>query len=68
MVDSADTKPPSPHKDLPKVARDALAEAKTRKAQIDAVNSANKDEQGGRGGLDPSRYGDWEVKGITSDF
>ena len=22
----------------------------------------------GRGGLEPTRYGDWEVKGITSDF
>ena len=25
-------------------------------------------ELNGRGGLDPSRYGDWEVKGIASDF
>ena len=23
---------------------------------------------GGRGGLDPARYGDWEVKGVASDF
>ena len=22
----------------------------------------------GRGGLEPTRYGDWEVKGIASDF
>ena len=22
----------------------------------------------GRGGLDPARYGDWEVKGLASDF
>jgi hypothetical protein len=22
----------------------------------------------GRDGLEPTRYGDWEVKGITSDF
>ena len=22
----------------------------------------------GRGGLEPTRYGDWEVKGIISDF
>ena len=26
------------------------------------------EEFGGRGGLDPARYGDWEVKGIASDF
>ena len=25
-------------------------------------------EKGGRGGLDPARYGDWEIKGLTSDF
>ena len=25
-------------------------------------------EWGGRGGLEPTRYGDWEVKGIVSDF
>ena len=25
-------------------------------------------EIGGRGGLDPARYGDWEVKGIACDF
>lgn len=25
-------------------------------------------EHSGRGGLDPVRYGDWEVKGVASDF
>ncbi|MGB5087501.1 MAG: DUF1674 domain-containing protein, partial [Methylocystis silviterrae] len=25
-------------------------------------------ELGGRDGPDPARYGDWEVKGIASDF
>ena len=25
-------------------------------------------EIGGRGGLDPTRYGDWEKKGIAIDF
>ena len=25
-------------------------------------------EAGGRGGLDPVRYGDWEIKGIAVDF
>ena len=25
-------------------------------------------ELGGRGGLDPARYGDWETRGIASDF
>ncbi|MGB6466096.1 MAG: DUF1674 domain-containing protein [Xanthobacteraceae bacterium] len=22
----------------------------------------------GRGGLDPTRYGDWEIKGLIADF
>jgi len=26
------------------------------------------DEHGGRDGLDPTRYGDWERKGIAVDF
>ncbi len=25
-------------------------------------------ESGGRNGLDPTRYGDWEFKGIAVDF
>jgi len=25
-------------------------------------------EHGGRDGLDPTRYGDWEIKGIAIDF
>jgi hypothetical protein len=25
-------------------------------------------EKGGRGGLEPTRYGDWEVGGICTDF
>ena len=25
-------------------------------------------EAQGRGGLDPTRYGDWEIKGVASDF
>jgi len=25
-------------------------------------------EVGGRGGLEPTRYGDWEVKGVATDF
>jgi len=27
-----------------------------------------KPESGGRDGLDPTRYGDWERKGIAVDF
>ncbi len=45
----------------------ALAEAAARRAAIDAA-AGLPPEQGGRGGLDPVRYGDWEIKGLTADF
>ena len=45
----------------------ALAEAEERRAQRDREKAAPK-EIGGRAGLDPTRYGDWEIKGIASDF
>ena len=32
------------------------------------LEAEGKAEQGGRGGLDPARYGDWEIKGLTADF
>jgi hypothetical protein len=44
----------------------ALAEAAARRAE--AKSSAHPKEKGGREGPDPVRYGDWEVKGIASDF
>ncbi|WP_332713671.1 DUF1674 domain-containing protein [Pelagibacterium mangrovi] len=52
----------------PEIARKALAEARARRAEIDAKASDAPRELDGRGGLDPARYGDWEVKGISSDF
>ena len=33
-----------------------------------ARKSQAANEVGGRGGLDPTRYGDWEVNGLASDF
>jgi hypothetical protein len=53
---------------LPPAARRALAEAEARRRQIDAQAASRPAEQGGRGGLDPARYGDWEIKGIAADF
>jgi hypothetical protein len=52
-------------RDLPAAARRALAEAEARRAQ--ALPVAPNEVNGG-GGLDPARYGDWEVKGLASDF
>jgi hypothetical protein len=46
----------------------ALAEAAARRAEIDRKAAEGKAEKGGRGGLDPARYGDWEIKGLTADF
>ena len=53
---------------LTPAARRALAEAEARRAEIDARTKNAPPEKGGRGGLDPIRYGDWEIKGLTSDF
>ena len=44
----------------------ALAEAQARKKANPDPDLAT--ELGGRDGLEPTRYGDWEKKGITSDF
>jgi hypothetical protein len=45
-----------------------LAEAEARRAAIDAAVKALPPEKGGRQGPEPVRYGDWEVKGLASDF
>ena len=47
-------------------AKRALEEAEIRNREHDA-NDFEK-ELGGRKGPEPTRYGDWEKKGITSDF
>jgi hypothetical protein len=52
-------------RDLPPAARRALEEAEARRAE---AKPAPPHELSGRGGLDPARYGDWEVKGLASDF
>ncbi len=54
--------------DLPPAAKRALAEAEERRAKADAEAAARPKELGGRDGLDPARYGDWEKKGIAIDF
>ena len=65
MTDSSAEKK---NKQLTPAAERALAEAAERrlKAEADAKNPVP--EKNGRGGLDPVRYADWEVKGIASDF
>ena len=59
-----DTKEP---RSLPPAAQRALAEAAERRRRIDDA-AARPKELRGRGGAEPVRYGDWEVKGLASDF
>ena len=65
MPDETIEAPPRP---LTPAAQRALAEAEARRRDIDAKAALAPIEKGGRGGLEPARYGDWEVKGLTSDF
>jgi hypothetical protein len=53
---------------LTPAAKRALAEAEVRRQAYQAQEAAMPKELGGRGGSEPGRYGDWEVKGLTSDF
>ena len=71
MADEMDTaQGGAPHKALTPAAKRALAEAAERRAAIDAraAEIAATPEARGRGGLEPVRYDDWEVKGIAVDF
>ncbi|TPK61037.1 DUF1674 domain-containing protein [Mesorhizobium sp. B2-4-19] len=58
----------APPRDLSPAARRALAEAEARRIEYHQKEAALPKEVGGRGGKEPGRYGDWEVKGLTSDF
>jgi hypothetical protein len=55
-------------RELSPAAQRALAEAEARRAENDRKVNDRRKELNGRDGLDPARYGDWEVKGIASDF
>ena len=64
-ADLPETEAKAPGRDLPSAALRALEEAAARRAEPKAPRPR---ELHGRGGLDPVRYGDWEVKGLASDF
>jgi hypothetical protein len=55
-------------KALTPAARRALDEAEARRKAYLENEARRPKELGGRGGKEPGRYGDWEVKGLTSDF
>lgn len=63
------TAAPEPErKPLTPAAKRALAEAEARRQAAEAnAKPAAKEFQGPKG-PEPTRYGDWETKGITSDF
>ncbi len=52
---------------LPAAAQRALAEAEARRKASESV-APPPVELGGRDGLEPVRYGDWEKKGLAIDF
>lgn len=62
--------PPAAPKVLSPAARRALAEAEARRQAYDAeaAGAVPIREINGREGPEAVRYGDWEVKGIASDF
>ncbi len=53
---------------LTPAARRALAEAEARRLAAAANARAAPPEFQGPKGPEPTRYGDWEIKGIASDF
>ena len=56
----------APGKTLTPAARRALEEAAARRAA--AAGESAISEDGGPAGPDPTRYGDWERKGLAVDF
>ena len=55
--------------------RENIFEKQSKRALEEALIRRKKEkdkdlprEIKGRGGLEPTRFGDWEVKGIVSDF
>ncbi|MHC4050929.1 DUF1674 domain-containing protein [Bradyrhizobium sp. 25ACV] len=67
-----DQPPVSDRKQLTPAAQRALAEAEARRQAaavqaLEAGKAAPKELQGPKG-PEPTRYGDWERKGIASDF
>ncbi|WP_293898462.1 DUF1674 domain-containing protein [Phenylobacterium sp.] len=71
MRDMDDTPPAdipgaAPGKPLTDAARRALEEAEARRLAAQAAELAP--EQGGPKGPEPTRFGDWERKGLAVDF
>ena len=59
---------PGERKPLSPAARRALAEAEARRKAAEVEARSRPKELQGPKGPEPTRYGDWETKGIASDF
>lgn len=58
-----------PYRPLSQDAKNALAEAEQRrKTAYGEVEDLPEEDGGRRDGPEPTRYGDWEKKGIAHDF
>lgn len=67
MTDLPEANPERPpERSLAPAARRALEEAAARRAA--AVETPLPTEHGGPRGEEPTRYGDWEKKGLAIDF
>ena len=66
--DTPETPGQAPERKPATAAERALAEAEARRAEYRRREAAMPKEIGGRGGNEPGRYGDWEIKGLTADF
>jgi hypothetical protein len=68
MIDDTSERVPgaASGKPLPPAAKRALEEAAARRAAAAAAKPAHED--GGPKGLEPTRFGDWERKGLAVDF
>jgi hypothetical protein len=67
MIEDSKTPGAAPGKALSPAARRALEEAAQRRAAEHAAR-LKAVELGGPPGPEPTRYGDWERKGIAVDF
>jgi len=63
---NAETPHATPERPISDIARRALLEAAERRAAGDAA--VLSPEHGGPRGPEPTRYGDWEKKGLAVDF
>jgi hypothetical protein len=66
MQNDNDNSALEPRKPLSPAAKRALAEAEERRRAQKPVELP--EELGGRGGAEPSRFGDWEINGRAIDF